>query len=234
MPLTKSKGNMYPWVTHTHSHLAGKCSHECSYCYVQAMAGRFPVMAERYSGPVRLIESELAVKYGQGRTIFIEHMNDLFAKDVPDGFIGEIRRHCFNYPLNTYVFQSKNPKRMMECSEELPSGSILGTTIESNRDYGVSSAPCVMNRIKAMRKAIWDGKGHKKFITIEPVLDFDVIPLADMIASVNPWFVNLGADSKSRGLPEPTVAKIMQLVDELKKRGIELREKSNLARLKAE
>lgn len=37
MALTKSKGNMYPWVTHTHTHLRGECPHGCRYCYVQAM-----------------------------------------------------------------------------------------------------------------------------------------------------------------------------------------------------
>ena len=229
MPLTKSKGNMYPWVTHTHSHLSGKCSHECSYCYVRAMAERFPVMAERYSGQVRLIEPEFEVKYGSGRTIFIEHMNDLFAADVPEDMIAAVLSHCDQHPDNTYVFQTKNPARMVEWEGSLPSGSIIGTTIESNRDYQVSKAPLVADRIQAIQEI----KGHRRFITIEPVLDFDVVPLAEMISSVNPWFVNLGADSKNRGLPEPTVEKIMLLVEELKSRGIDLREKSNLSRLKA-
>ena len=72
----------------------------------------------------------------------------------------------------------------------------------------------------------------KKFVTIEPVLDFDVDILAAMIHTINPFFVNLGADSKGRGLAEPTVEKIMRLVDRLSGYGIELREKHNLKRLK--
>lgn len=47
-----------------------------------------------------------------------------------------------------------------------------------------------------------------------------------------PEFLNLGADSKGHGLPEPTVSKIHALVDKLKEYGIELREKHNLKRLK--
>lgn len=78
---------MYPWVTHTHSHLAGECPHRCSYCYVQAMAKRSPALKERFSGPLRLIEKELDVNYGTGKTIFVEHMNDLFAEKVPQEFI---------------------------------------------------------------------------------------------------------------------------------------------------
>jgi len=65
------------------------------------------------------------------------------------------------------------------------------------------------------------------------VLDFDVDELASMIATVNPEFLNLGADSKGHGLPEPTVDKIHQLVDKLHEYGIELREKHNLQRLMA-
>ena len=72
----------------------------------------------------------------------------------------------------------------------------------------------------------------KRFVTIEPVLDFDVDVLASWIANIKPDFVNLGADSKGHDLPEPTVEKIMQFVEKLKSYGIELREKYNLQRLK--
>lgn len=65
--LKESHGNMYDWVTHMHSHLAGKCPHECSYCYVQK--NRFGV-SPRYQGELRLIDNEFNVHYGKGRTIF--------------------------------------------------------------------------------------------------------------------------------------------------------------------
>lgn len=69
-------------------------------------------------------------------------------------------------------------------------------------------------------------------ITIEPVLDFDVSILVGWIARINPEFLNLGADSKNHHLPEPSVEKIEALIAELKKHGIELREKHNLQRLR--
>jgi ribosomal protein L37AE/L43A len=37
MGIVKAKGNMYPWVTHMHSHLRGACSHACPYCKEQTM-----------------------------------------------------------------------------------------------------------------------------------------------------------------------------------------------------
>jgi hypothetical protein len=224
MPLKKSDGNMYPWVTHMHAELGGECSHKCSYCYVNNVRwGRAP----RYCGEVRLIEAETKTRFGTGKVIFKEHMNDLFAVGVPDETIVKIIDHCHQWPDNTYVFQTKNPARYFtrNC---FPEKSIFGTTIETNRDIPaeISTAPQPQSRASAMASLRAD-----KFITIEPVMDFDVDILAGWIANINPKFLNLGADSKNHNLPEPTVDKIFALVDKLKEYGIELREKHNLARL---
>ena len=228
MPLIKSKGNMYPWVTHTHTHLGGECPHKCVYCYVNNPRFGRP---KRYQGELRLIEDEFKVRYGSGKTIFIEHCNDILAitehDSVGDNFIQRIIKHCNEYSENCYVFQSKNPQRFKDFA--WPEGSILGTTIETNRPtYGiVSYAPDSQVRFVGLKKL----HAERKFVTIEPVLDFDVDILAAWIADINPEFLNLGADSKNHGLPEPTVEKIHQFVAKLKEYGIELREKHNLERL---
>jgi DNA repair photolyase len=230
MPLKKSSGNMYPWVTHMHSHLVGRCPHECIYCYVQAMAARFKEVAARYSGPVELIEDELRVAYGTGRTIFIEHMGDLFAKDVPSAFIVRILAHCAAWPRNTYVFQTKNPRRYLAYIDEIPAGSLLGTTIETNRDLpGVSKAPEPFERFDAM--TLIPLPKFRTFVTVEPILKFDRARLRRWLSIIGPEFVNIGADSKSHGLPEPTAAEVAALIAALKKCGIEVREKHNLQRL---
>lgn len=229
MGLVKSRGQMYPWVSHCHSHLAGECPHSCSYCYVDNPRFGRP---ERYKGPLRLIEKELSVKYGTGKTIFVEHCNDLFAETVPTDFVHLVLEHCWKFPENEYVFQSKNPARFLpflELGLLFPPKIILGTTIESNRwNPYISMAPPPLERMMAMEKV-----QGRKFLTIEPVLDFDVEILADWIHRINPEFLNLGADSKGHNLPEPSVEKIIALVVELEKYGIELREKHNLQRLKA-
>jgi len=225
--LSKSKGNMYSWVTHTHSHLAGGCSHQCVYCYVQVSEKRY--LSGLYSGPSRLREKEFLVNYGEGKTIFIEHMNDLFAKDIPDEWIERILGHTKQFPKNTYVFQTKNPGRFYMMLGLFPPSAIFGTTIESNRIYpGLSEATIPVDRVGGMK---YLPKHLRKFVTIEPVLDFDVETMAEWIAEINPEFLNLGADSKGFGLPEPTVGKIIQLTARLKDYGIELREKHNLQRL---
>ena len=229
MSLSKSKGDMYNWVTHQHAHLSGKCPHACSYCYVQAMAKRFPAMQAKYSGPVQIEAKELKVNYGTGKIIFIEHLNDLFASSVPIETIVQVLDHCFEYPENTYVFQTKNPLRYREIAY-WPSKCVLGTTIESNKKHScMGDAPRPAARMVGMRymKLL----GFKTFITIEPILDFDVERLVGIIVEAMPDFVNIGADSKGNGLPEPEWSKVEELIGAVKGYGVEIRAKVNLDRL---
>ncbi len=233
MPLTKSKGNMYPWVTHMHTHLGGECSHKCSYCYVKnTRRGRL----QKYRGPLRLIEAELDVRYGQGKTIFIEHMNDLFAKEVPREFIERIIAHCRDWPANEYVFQTKNPERYSEILNKMPRNILLGVTIETTKHiHQISNAPVPEARYVAFRPFLYHPRYDiplRKFVTIEPILDFDVVTMLAWIIEIDPEFVNIGADSKGHGLPEPSWEKVDKLICYLQDAGIEIREKHNLERLR--
>jgi DNA repair photolyase len=246
MALRKNKlgSQMYPWVSAMHTHLGGECSHKCKYCYVEnPKTGRAP----RYSGPIHLIEEEFRVNYGSDdQIIFIEHMNDLWAEEVPSETIKRVLAHCCTWPNNTYVFQTKNPGRYGSFyfpdapvlnATFFPPNCILGVTIETNRIIeGISKAPVPEERYKAFMNVCTNvfGSKVKKFVTIEPVLAFDVDILARWIADIKPDFLNLGADSKSHNLPEPTVKDVMALVDKLHELGVDLREKHNLNRLKQE
>ena len=33
--MNKTKGDMYPWTDYTWNPLAGKCPHNCEYCYMK-------------------------------------------------------------------------------------------------------------------------------------------------------------------------------------------------------
>ena len=57
MSFRESKGNMYPWVTHTWNVIKGKCPHDCSYCYMK----RFP------QNELRLDEKEISKRSGIDR-----------------------------------------------------------------------------------------------------------------------------------------------------------------------
>jgi len=230
MPLKKSHGNMYPWVTHMHSHLGGECPHKCGYCYVQTNPHG---VAARWKGKPRLIKDELEVRYGTGKTIFIEHMDDLFAVGIEDNLIYPILAHCRTYPRNTYVFQSKNPGRASIFLSLFPSDFMMGTTIETNRIYEDTNAPESKDRYRGM---LYFRKSHIKiptFVTLEPIMDFDLDVLAGWLKEINPSFINIGADSKRCGLPEPPRAKIQALINELRT-STEIKIKSNLDRVTGE
>jgi DNA repair photolyase len=221
--------NMYPWIDFMHSHLRGQCPHECDYCYTQKMR-----CARFYQGPLTLKEKELKVKYGEGNTIFIEYMNDLFAEDVPGTYIDAILNHCAEYPKNNYVFQTKNPKRAWEMSEFYPilRTNLIGTTIETNRENHItehSKAPPPYERFVYITKL--HGAFQDTFITIEPVMKFDPKILGGWIVAAHPKFVNIGADSKHCKLPEPQPKDLNSLLNILKDNNVEVREKHNLGRL---
>jgi DNA repair photolyase len=217
---------MYDWVSHTHTSLGGACLHACPYCYVGKFRWGRP---KKYTGPIRLLESELKIKYGGGKTIFIEHMNDLFAANVPENFILKILKHLLEFPRNKYVLQSKNPERAAEYLGFFPEDVLFGTTIETNRDIEEGKAPQPSSRyegIMAMKT-----RRIPRFVTIEPIMDFDPAILADWIKVIGPEFVAIGADSKGCALKEPTADKVRDLVSRIQAMKIEIRRKTNLGRL---
>lgn len=72
--------------------------------------------------------------------------------------------------------------------------------------------------------------GFETFVTIEPILDFNLNTMVDLLKQCNPKQVNIGADSGRNNLPEPTKEKVLELVSELQKFTI-IHNKSNLQRL---
>lgn len=214
--LNKQKGNMYAFVTHTWNPIKGKCSHDCKYCYMKVFSQR----------PLHLVEKELKDDLGQDNFIFVGSSTDMFAEDVSKEWISKVLEHCRIYK-NTYLFQSKNPMRFNEFINEFPLSSIFGTTLESNINHGISLAQDVSAR------AVWlsDFKANIKMVSVEPIMDFDLVPFVIMIKNIEPQWVAIGADSKHHHLVEPSAEKIETLITELKK-FTEVKIKDNLKRLR--
>lgn len=233
--MNKSSGNMYDWVTHTHAHLGGACPHRCRYCYVKSRPFCFH---EKFKGPLRLIKGSLDVDFGKGNTIFIDHLNDLFAQPVPDVCILSVLAHCRQFAGNTYVFQTKNPARYLHFLHLLPEKLMLGTTIETNLENDLAAAPSRASRMAAMvalraiREEGWLLNWRSKFfVTIEPIMALEPYMLAAWLGIIRPDFVNVGADSKRHHLPEPPAADVQALLGRLDEYKIAIRQKTNLARL---
>lgn len=220
MNLNKSKGNMYGFVTHTWNPIKGKCSHNCSYCYMKRWGEQ---------KPLRLDVKEFK-SLGQDNYIFIGSSTDMFADNVPNHWIMKVLNHCKEYPNNQYLFQTKNPKRFKEYIEDFPEATVLCITMESNRRYDeMENSPDTIERYKDFWNLDWSE--DSKMITIEPIMDFDLAEFELYLSRVNPFQINIGADSRGTGLPEPSKEKIEALIQKLEK-FTKVFLKDNLGRLK--
>jgi DNA repair photolyase len=234
MEPNKPKSNMYEFIDKCSNPLAGKCPHECNYCYVEAQKKRFELHNKKYSGEIRLDEKVLKT-HPKGEQIFLCSCNDLFAADVPEQMIIEILGWAVRTTLInevSWLIQTKNPMRILGFSALFLPLCTIGTTIETNRENIIrehSKAPLPTERAWAMGRL--KSFNRPTFVTIEPIMDFDVEDFLQLIRNANPDFINIGADSKGHNLPEPSKDKILALIDGIKGMGIEIRKKSNLERL---
>ncbi len=223
MNLTKATGNMYKWVTHVWSPIKG-CKHDCPYCYVKSMKARYGL-----DDTIRIDEKELMQPLGKKRKIFVGHLSDMWGTWVPDEWIQAVITRCLFYPGNEYYFQSKNPGRFRDFKPE--ENFFYGTTIETDeypKSFWKFVAPSPRVRAVIMQGLSRD---RKRFVTIEPIMDFNLFNLIGLIKMVHPMFVTIGADSKGHKLKEPPWEKVQELIDELQK-FTEIRQKTNLERLR--
>ena len=226
MPLNKSKSNMYDWITKTWNPIGGECPHKCSYCYVKHSRAR-----KKYTGTPYLVEHELKRSLGKGHFWFVGSMIDMFAEAIPRTWISRILDHCLEHTGNKYLFQTKNPGRIVGMVDwiSMPSDCVIGTTIETNRTYEqMGYAPDVATRAISMSALC---NRFETMVTVEPIMNFDMYDLVELIEICKPQWVNIGADSKNNGLPEPNVKRISILIQLLEEDGIEVKIKPNLKRL---
>ena len=218
MSLNISTGNMYDDVTHTWNTVKGQCYHDCSYCYMKKWG---------HLKPVRLDEKEFNTDLGSDNFIFVGSSCDMFAKDIPKEWILETLSFCRDSD-NAYLFQTKNPERLLEYIEWLPTDSVVCTTIETNRAYlEMKNSPPVYERSAAMNTI----SCHlDTYVTIEPIMDFDLYELLTLIGECQPEQSNIGADSGGNMLTEPNKYQILELIKHLKV-FTTVKQKKNLKRL---
>lgn len=239
----KSKGQMFPWVTHQCNPVAGQCPYQCSYCYMEEMKRRFELIRERYSGDLRFDDRDVyQSKLGRGRTIFVQSAGDLCAAQVPNIWIHRVLQVCEweDSENNEFLFLTKNPRRYLSHLFEFPvrhggNKYILGATIETNRSdiyAGISLAPGLPHRLTAMeslRHKQYMGPA-KRVISIEPVMDFDLDVFVRWMGRAMPHFISIGADTCRSGLPEPGPEKLEEFIRKCRK-FTEVRLKKNLRRI---
>jgi len=200
--------------------VGGSCPYNCKYCYVKSFT--LPFLKKRYSDKPLLIHSSFRRPLGKNKRYFINSCSDFCAISLVWKKI--ILSRLWKFPTNTYLIQSKNPKGFRNL--KFPPKTILGTTIETNRDYGISNAPVPFERMVEMHTLVY-GKG---MVSIEPIMDFDLNILVDWMEQMMPKYVSIGADSQGHNLPEPSPEKIKKLIQKLES-FTEVRIKPNLNRI---
>jgi len=221
--LNESRGNMYAFVTHTWNTIKGRCPHDCSYCYMKRWGKQKDLHFD---------EKELKTDLGTGNFIFVGSSCDMWAENIDPYWIEKTIRKCLACDdKNRFLFQSKNPKGFNRWIIQwyLPRETYLGTTIETNRVYPqMGNTPSPHERSKEMREVWLSSK--LTMVTIEPIMDFDLGILRNLVFDIRPSWVNIGADSGTHKLPEPPAGKVRELIAELSK-FTEVKIKKNLNRI---
>ena len=134
-----------------------------------------------------------------GDISFIEYPNML-----------KILKKIEEYPDKTFFFQTKNPDFFYKFI--FPVNVILGITLESDIFYkGISKASYPYERAYSFEKLDFP----RKFVTIEPILEFNFSVFLGWIQEINPERVYIGYDSHKCNLPEPSPLKVKNLINEL-------------------
>ena len=210
---------MFSVVTRTWNPVTG-CTHLCVYCWARRLAETRLRRSPRYrDGFVpRFNAEELRARFRPGELVFVSDMGDLFCDHVEDGWIRRVLRHMARFPETHCLLLTKNPERYFDFLDEMPPNAILGATIETNRDdmyreRRISGAPLPSFRYRAMSDLAWP----KKFISIEPILDFDLEEFAGWIEEIGPFMVYVGYDNYGNRLPEPPLPKTLKLIERLER-----------------
>lgn len=223
------------WCDYTSNPVIG-CEHDCIYCYGRRMAewlkDKTPTYNEGYKP--KLIESRLSdLDKIRNSSIFMVDMGDLFGEWVPDEWIYKVLDAVIRADRsNTFIFLTKNPIRYKDFIETFPSNCVLGVTIETDSyDYQmnaqyITKAPSPFERYVAMSEIKWP----YKFVSIEPIMEFDEFSFGPRIKQIGPRWVVIGADSKGNKLNEPLYMQIDRLIKYLSKY-TRVMTKENLGRL---
>ena len=208
---------MFNIVTATWNPISG-CLYNCNYCWARDLATTKLKNSQRYSKGFKpsLNEKEFNQRFGKGDLIFVSDMGDMFGDFTPDNWIEQVFDHIRQFPEADFLFMTKNPRRYLSILPLIPKNAILGATIETNNDEiiqtdKVSCAPLPSNRYEAMKTLEW----NRKMVSIEPILDFNLITFSAWIQDINPIVIYVGYDNYSHKLREPTLKQTNSLLDNL-------------------
>lgn len=202
------------------------CYHEG--CWARRLALGKLNHLPRYSDGFKpkLVESELTKRFKPGEFVFVSDMGDISFATTDE--IVKILERINQFPLTNFLIQSKNPKRFLDWGVGFPLNVYLATTIETNHDYKLTKAPSPYER----HEVIAQFNHPHKFISVEPIMDFNLGRLLMWMRAIKPEIIEVGADNYRNNLPEPPWWKVEQLLKNLRDICPKVIEKKGLERLK--
>jgi len=220
---------MFKSITKTWNPFVG-CDFECynGGCWARRLALEKLNHLPRYSDGFKpkFIEKELLKRFKPDEFVAVSLMGDISFATREE--ILRILNRVSQFPQTYFLFQSKNPSIFR--NNEWPNWPNIyyGTTIETNRGYLMSKAPLQGIRYEAMVSL----NHTHKFISIEPIMNFDLSILLEWMRQINPEIIEVGADNYSNHLPEPPWWKVITLLAKLRDFCPKVVEKEGLERLR--
>lgn len=210
---------MFSFITEVWNPLGGECVHNCygGKCWAKIIAKKFGL--DKYKGEPRLDPKQMKKKFKDDDFVFVVDMNDLFAENVPSELILEVIKKTWEFPKTQFLFLTKNPSRYMNFVPIFGDNCVLGATIESNR-----IAPRTCNAENRLLRLIWMSNVAIKsrlrmFVSVEPIMDFDINEFVGHLTFIQPWAVAVGYDNYNMGLPEPELWKTEKLITLIEENG---------------
>ncbi len=213
---------MYNFVANERPNPLGGSCYGCIYCYIHGKKGMknwLPKLKEKYHGEFKLYDKVLKRirEIKSIKPVFFCDTIDYLHEENSDKNILEIWS-CIWWNRDTeFISLTKNPKRYNDLIELVPSNVILGVTIESDIDYPyISDAPKQFDRIQEFLNLNnlleYYNKKNKLFISIEPILKFNLYRFANILKEIKPEFgIAIGYDNHLHKLPEPSLNETLEL-----------------------
>jgi len=215
---------MFKSVSETWNVVTG-CRHACIYCYARILAeGRLKHL-KRYGDGFQAVNfhaDELRRKFKPGSLVFVVDMGDLFGSWIPAEWIEAVIQRVWQSPDTDFLFLTKNPWRYHQFT--FPPNAILGATIETNRNYNLTTADPPTARYRALLRH----KHPRKFVSIEPIQAFDLTIFHKMLSDIAPELIEIGADNYGFNLPEPTGPVVSELIKQSRRSCPKVVEKDGL------
>jgi len=203
--------------TYTFNPFVG-CKHGCIYCYARKIARRQKHRCiDCYNFVPHEHPERLRKKFPKGSQVFVCSMGDIVF--APFGYVKKILNTIERQPEVTFLLQTKESFvfKYIERMSRIPNNLIIGITLESTTPHPVYAS--LHKPLDVLERAVVFArvKHPRKYVTIEPIMDFEMDVMIKQIQAINPEFVYIGYDNHRHRLPEPSLEKTLKLINELEK-----------------